>query len=160
MPSLCQQGVILIRHARLPAWQRERWQQLHQHRAVDRHADLMVQDEGKAGLGSPPRPADNNSASRQSRRFDSVIQCFFFSFLQLYCRMLLWEYRWWTDIRVQLGPHQLGEQSRGYGSNDQLVALLDWVLHCSLCAGKNTGGRRNHVEDRTRRPRQGPSSQN
>ena len=100
MPSLCQQGVILIRHARLPAWQRERWQQLHQHRAVDRHADLMVQDEGKAGLGSPPRPADNNSASRQSRRFDSVIQCF--AFLQLYCRMLLWEYLWWTDFRVPL----------------------------------------------------------
>lgn len=54
------------------------------------------------------------------------------------------------------GPHQLGEQSRGYGSNDKLVALLDWVLHCSLCAGKNTGGRRKHVEDGTRRPRQGP----
>ena len=86
----------------MPAWQRERWQQPHQHRAVARHADLMVQDKGRAGLGSPPRPADNNSASRQSRRFDSVIQCF--AFLQLYCRMLLWEYRWWTDIRVQLDP--------------------------------------------------------
>ena len=86
----------------MPAWQRERWQQPHQHRAVARHADPMVQDKGRAGLGSPPRPADNNSASRQSRRFDSVIQCF--AFLQLYCRMLLWEYRWWTDIRVQLDP--------------------------------------------------------
>ena len=61
-------------------------------------------------------------------------------------------------LQGSAGP--LGEQSRGYGSNDKLVALLDWVLHCSLCAGKNTGGRRNHVEDRTRRPRQGPSSQN
>eukprot|EP00439_Symbiodinium_sp_Y106_P042241 s5809_g5.t1 len=39
----------------------------------------------REGLGSPPRPADNNSASR-------------------YSRMLLWEYLWWTDIIVPLDP--------------------------------------------------------
>ena len=83
----------------------------------------------REGLGSPPRPADNNSASRYSRRFDSVIQCFAFAAFP-------------QDAAVGIpvvdghhcsaGPHQLGEQSRGHGPNRQLCTLFNGVLRCSV----------------------------
>ena len=106
--------------------------QAHRHRAMDRDADLWFKT--REASGSPPRPAGNTSASRDSRRFDLVTPCIAFATL------LTQDVDDPSDASVPcLGglfgsrcPGRLGEQFPGQSPNAHCMPCSTGVLLISV----------------------------